>query len=221
MHKIDSKYFIDDLVQVMIPVSNNCAFFGPNGIQFYSVNGNILKNEYTENSKSNLFPFHDLPIHEDKYGIFSNQLFELEKQYLSIHTINSEYKFRSDYYFKKDGIIYSNSGEIIDFKTTKNEKISLDEFIQNLCNKNCDYFYIIDKHGKLHEFNQDIEDDLPYSGVIVSGNSETIEATIYKTHIHFGGKAFVERKNLKINNKEYLNIEGTHIDEPDIKPHIK
>lgn len=217
MHKIDSKYFIDGLVQVMIPVTDNCILIGPNGIQFNSKNGKILKNEYLENSKSHVFPFYDTPIHSDEHGTFSNQLFELNKQYLSIYKINDKYKFRSEYFFMKDGIIYSTGGAILDFENINSERVSLDNFRQNLYEINSDYLYVIDNNGKIQEFSNNINKGLPSSGVVIYGNNNTINLMIYNINISFIKKTSVTMQILRINNNELLNIGDVYMAEPNIK----
>ncbi len=72
IQKIESKYYQKNQIQVMIPISQNCTFFGPNGVQLHTYHGQIFTNDYLKHPDRGLFPFHERPICKEELGVFKS-----------------------------------------------------------------------------------------------------------------------------------------------------
>lgn len=183
---IDDKYYQKGKVQLMLPVSSNCIFFGPEGEKFQSNYGEILMDDYINDPKRKLFPFYDLPMHENDNGVFVNQLFELNKQYLEVWFDGKNYQFRSDSFFQEDETIYNYFDTELEMESQKTQEMSLEtlqEKFQNLLQTNT-FLSIIDDDGELHKYeNNLVECDIPLSGVSVFGNGDTLNVFIYELKI--------------------------------------
>lgn len=217
VNMVDNTYYQEGEIQLMIPVSDNCTFFGPNGIKFHSTYGEILIDDYIQHPKRKLFPFHDIPIHKDDKGIFVNQLFQLNKQYLAIYSIDGKYQFRIDNFFQIDGAIYVNTDVEIEMKSLKLNEMSkekLKEKFQIVLSQN-NFLCIIDDNGELHEYRKSTLDfEIPLSGIVIFGDGMKLNAYTYKLEVN-NELISIKSQELNFPNIRQTNLENcSSVSEP-------
>ncbi len=221
IQKIDSKYYQKNQIQVMIPISQNCTFFGPNGVQFHTCHGQIFINDYLEHPDRELFPFYETPIHEDKLGVFSNQIFELNKPYLGIYTMEEEYQFRYNYFFKEKNILYMQTETSVSLGEIGERKMTEEELERTLKQtlSSCNFFCILDRNGELHEFyKHDTLIDIPLEGVLIYGNICNVNASFYNIQALEKDQILMSQQNIIFDREKYSEIENSNYNiEPDIK----
>lgn len=221
IQKIESKYYQKNQIQIMIPICQNCTFLGPNGIQFHTWNGQILINDYLEHPNRSLFPFHETPIHEDEHGMFSNQLFDLNKSYLGIYNTEEGYQFRYNYFFKENNILYMETETSVFLGKTKERKLTEEDLEKTLKQTLSRYslFCILDKDGELHAFHKhDTSIDIPLEGIWIYGDNSNLNASFYSAQVLEDDQILFSQQNIIFNREKYSEIENSdYTIEPDIK----
>lgn len=183
---IDNTYYKEGEVQLMLPIGENCTFFGPDGVKFYSNYGKILIDDYIQNPKRKMFPDHEIPIHKDDLGTFANQLFKLNKQYLAIYSNGNSPLFRKDNLYQVDKTIYDNVDVEPKLISQEAKKLSLEELkekVQSILLNN-KFLCFINDEGELYKCQKEVVDfELPLSGVTVFGNGDELKAYVYKMQV--------------------------------------
>lgn len=89
--RIPKHYVRKDIqyAQVMIPYVNTLSIFDKNGIIFNQLPKSDFVNKYLEKSFRTLFPYHNIPNHIKRTGLFgrvnvTNQLLKFDEHYISI-----------------------------------------------------------------------------------------------------------------------------------------
>lgn len=217
INKVDNAYFKEGEVQLMLPICDNCTFFGPKGIKFHSHYGKILINDYVQQPKRKLFPYHEIPTHKNDKGDFANQLFQLNQQYLAVYTIDGTHQFRMDTFFQDDQTIYVDSNVELKKSSPELKEISLEELKEKIRSVlfNNSFLYIIDDDGKLYEYSKNaLEFELPLSGVTIIGDGSKLKAYNYEILVT-REQISIKRQELKLKNKKQLDLENcTSIPEP-------
>lgn len=182
IQKIDLKYYKDGLVQLMCPMTNNCTYVGTNGIKFHSEDGIMIQNDYLSHPKRNLFPFSEQPTHEDEHGSFSNQLFELEQPYLFIYCDFETPEFLERYFSLKNEEVYLQTEELSMGTKTK-EKLDKETLLEKLMQlaRESKFLFFLDFDGSITSIGgQEVEVDIPLSGILVYGKGSNVEAFVYQ-----------------------------------------
>lgn len=208
-NKIDNKYYKENVVQLMLPISMNCIFVGPDGIKFQYDYGDILIDDYIRDSRKNNFPYHDTPIHEDNLGVFANQLFKLNKTYLAIYP-KQEHRFRRDYFFEYDNQIYVNSDGDLKLIEQSPMQISLEELKRKFDSLLSDNKFVcfLNDDGKLYICDKSkIDFDVPLSGILLFGNGEELQAYLYKMIID-KEQITVNSSKLDLTPNKQVNLEN-------------
>ena len=91
INRIPKHYVSKDLgcAQIMIPYVNTLSMFSKDGIVFNQVPNNQFINQYLENPNSKEFPYHNIPNHIRRQGLFgrinmTNQLLNFDEHYVTI-----------------------------------------------------------------------------------------------------------------------------------------
>lgn len=91
INRIPKHYVSKDLgcAQIMIPYVNTLSIFSKDGIVFNKVPNNQFINQYLENPNSKEFPYHNIPNHIRRQGLFgrinmTNQLLNFDEHYVTI-----------------------------------------------------------------------------------------------------------------------------------------
>lgn len=91
IYRIPKHYVSKELgcAQIMIPYVNTLSIFSKDGIVFNQVPNNQFINQYLENPNSKEFPYHNIPNHIRRQGLFrrinlTNQLLNFDEHYISI-----------------------------------------------------------------------------------------------------------------------------------------
>lgn len=86
VQKIPSHYVLEDCVQIMIPYQNAITILNQDGILYHdTVGSNLLNiNKYLKDNRRKQFPYSNIPIHYFRDKIYTNQILEFEKPYISI-----------------------------------------------------------------------------------------------------------------------------------------
>lgn len=214
---IDNKYYQSERVQLMLPISCNCIFFGPEGEKFQCSYGEVLIDDYINDPKRKLFPFCDSPMHEDDKGVFVNQLFELNRQYLEVWFDGKDYQFRSDSFFQEDETIYNYFDTELEMETQKIQEMSLETLQEKFLTllQTSTFLSIIDDNGEFHKYQKNlVECDIPLSGVGVFGNGDTLNAFIYELKIS-NEQVSIKTQKLKFKERSQESLENcSHTPEP-------
>lgn len=178
-------------------------------------------NNYLQNPLRYVFPYAECPMHEDQYGIFVNQLYKLNKEYLSIYSINNEQQFRKDYFFKKGNTIYDEEETPVPLMPSEYKEISLTELqseIQKAILK-FTFIYIVDNTGILHELKKEnTEFFIPYAGTFICQENTKLQATKYCLQMLDEQKIAIVLQKLILNNTKKVAIEQTSTPlEPNIR----
>lgn len=214
---VDNTYYKEGEVQLMLPIGANCTFIGPNGIKFHSIFGKILINDYIRHPKRKLFPFQETPMHKDDKGTFVNQLFQLDRQYLAVYSDNGQHLFRTDTFFQVDGTVYDDVNVNLEFKTEKEQEMSLSELkekFQRILSNN-KFLCVVDDDGELHEYRKNTLDfEIPLSGIMVYGDGIKLKAFDYKMQL-CDEQISIKSHELNIQQIEQPNLENcSSIPEP-------
>lgn len=214
---VDNAYFKEGEVQLMLPICDNCAFFGPEGIKFQSHYGEILINDYMQHPKRKLFPYHEIPTHKNDKGEFANQLFQLNQQYLAVYTIDGNHQFRTDTFFQDNQTVYVDTNSELEKSSPELKETSIEELKEKIKNGliNNAFLYIIDDAGNLYEYPKNaLEFELPLSGVSIFSNGIQLKIYNYKMQVN-GEQISIRFQELKFKNREQLDIENCNsIPEP-------
>lgn len=217
---VDNKYYYSGKVQIMLPVSNSTTFVGPDGIKFHSNFGTVILDDYINDPLKNKFPYNDVPMHKDDLGVFANQLFQLEKQYLAVYYDGDEYKFRTDYFFLNGDKVYDDLNVVDSFEEEKVENLQKEMIREKFLNfiYNNKFVAIIDMEGELHEYRSiQFKFEMPLSGLLLVGDESTVNAYVYEVTIA-GNVATIKSKKLltPINSNNLESDNYSFFKEPNI-----
>lgn len=197
-NRIKSKYYKEGFVQLMFPISENSLTLSKDGILFYCYNGIIQENNYTNHPKRFLFPYSNLPIHEDELGVFINQLLKLDQIYLSIYLEQGKYKFITRRVYQENKKIYLESvtpltkkEEIYSTKSKWKEELNKQLIEGNL-------ICLLNENGKI--INSDEEFSL--SGLAISEKDGKLSASIYNLKSLEDNQVLIEKEKLLLEKQK-------------------
>lgn len=205
IQKIHPKYCKDNLVQLMIPITENCTIISKNTILFNSFNGFIHENNYINHPKRFLFPYADVPIHEDENGLFANQLLEVNQSYLSIYFINQEYKFIERIIYQKNKKTYLETNEPLrEKKKQYSNYIEIEDKLRKALIEG-KFVYFLNGGGDL--LNLDIEVGLPLSGIAIYEQGGKLNVTLYNLEILENNQILIEQENILLGSSKKENLD--------------
>lgn len=220
VHRIHSKYYKDDLVQIMFPITENCTILSKEGILFRFYNGLMQENNYINHPKRFLFPYADIPIHEEKMGVFVNQLLKLDQSYLAIYFANGKYEFTERILYQENKKIYLETNKPL--REKKKQYSTYNEIKERLEKSLLEGRFVcfLNEDGELS--NLDIEIDLPLSGVVIYEQDDKLNVTIYNLKILEANQILIEQENLLLGNPKKEKVDDNdYTIEPSITGKIR
>lgn len=147
---IDSKYCIEDLVQLM-PYTDACQLImNADEILLLKIGNKVLINKYIDHPKRYLFPYSDKEKNCTLESINYNVLFEYNKLYLNFRGSVSGYGFHKNYFLKGNNrALYFNESLDIDQRNAIEDETYLtrEEVEKKFNSMQYDSMYIIDVNG--------------------------------------------------------------------------
>lgn len=89
IHKIPAQYTSETCAQIMIPYSNTISLLNKDGIIFNQDKKYDFINQYLQHKMREAFPYHNIPNHIQRTGLFgrinlTNQILNFDEHYISI-----------------------------------------------------------------------------------------------------------------------------------------
>lgn len=152
VERIDEKYCINDLVQLMPYTGYNQLIIDADEIVLLKNGRNVVVNKYVNHPSRDLFPFSKCASHSDDIGGYHNELFEYDKIYLNFINTNIGIRIRIYKFFKDNNCtLFCDESLSLDERTLSDNvlELSRNETEDIFNSDNYDSMYIVDKSGSI------------------------------------------------------------------------